>query len=113
LGLGDQALGEPPGLFGLGHGGVNLLVMNERGHQIAQQRLQVLAGAVQSSSICLVSHDLPSSVRKPPPPLGGGGQHRDVRYGSSVGPLLGDQPSSFIPRDSPISARVSLISLSD
>src|SRR5262249_51643598 len=99
-GPGDGALGDLAQLFGLGVGGRDALVLDQRRDQVGQQRVPRPRLARELSTRFLMAH------------------FRNPLMQASCAYALprivgGTQPSSFMPRLSPISARISLISLSD
>eukprot|EP01022_Parablepharisma_sp_SALTPOND_P013736 TRINITY_DN18452_c0_g1_i1.p1 TRINITY_DN18452_c0_g1~~TRINITY_DN18452_c0_g1_i1.p1 ORF type:complete len:655 (-),score=144.50 TRINITY_DN18452_c0_g1_i1:937-2901(-) len=92
LGQGDHLLGHPLQLLGLGVGGLDLLVLEQRGDHVAKHGPAVRGGAAEPAVVLAVSHFsfvLASS---------------SSRAGKS---------SRLMPRDSPISVSISLISFKD
>src|SRR5512143_1478540 len=83
-----------PQLLGLGVGGADAIIFEQRGHQIAEERVQMARFATQLEAGLAMSHRTDYSP-------------------SSVSSLGGVNPSSFIPRERPISANTSLISFRD
>jgi hypothetical protein len=56
LGQGDHGLDHAAQFLGLGHGGLDGLVLDQRVHHVAQHRLAVRAGAVEFAEAVAVTH---------------------------------------------------------
>jgi hypothetical protein len=85
LAEGDEPLGQPPGLLGLLDGGLDTLVLEQRGDEIAQHRAPVGRGAAQLAMVFAVSHVSPIPSRPAPPAV----SSRVPDQPSTVGGVLG------------------------
>src|SRR5215813_4417117 len=122
LAEGDDPLGEPPGLLGLGHGGLDRLVLEQRRDHVVEHRQPVAGGLLQLPVSDAMAHRLSvlsravSGTRAERALPEEGPVNHDQSFGSlgtTAAPGFCGQLSSFIPRESPISARISLISFRD